>query len=211
MKINKSLSYRDIFASNIVKGYQLRTNQQVSSATCRTTLDFLTPLYFKGVCWSDWYLGSINKLTNYCQFDISNFMFWLLSCYKFLIFLMFFFHFRFFGLFYLFRRLSLYFLQDIGNCLQERGAEFGVTTKRRRRCGWLDVFLLQYTNMINGYTALCLTKLDILDTLPEIKLGIGYKLNGQLIEYFPSSAADLAAVEVTKTLCGLVWLESVLF
>lgn len=88
-------------------------------------------------------------------------------------------------------------MQDIGNGLQQRGAEFGVTTKRRRRCGWLDVVLLKYTNMINGYTALCLTKLDILDDLTEIKLGVGYKLRGQRIEYFPSSAADLAAVEVT--------------
>ncbi|XP_044263999.1 adenylosuccinate synthetase [Tribolium madens] len=84
----------------------------------------------------------------------------------------------------------------IGNCLQERGAEVGVTTKRKRRCGWLDVFLLQYTNIVNGYTALCLTKLDILDTLPEIKLGVGYKLKGKKIDYFPSSAAELAEVEV---------------
>lgn len=53
--------------------------------------------------------------------------------------------------------------------MQERGAEFGVTTKRKRRCGWLDVFLLQYTNKINGYTAFCVTKLDILDTLKEGK------------------------------------------
>ncbi|CAH1365313.1 unnamed protein product [Tenebrio molitor] len=87
-------------------------------------------------------------------------------------------------------------LDDIGDCLQERGAEFGVTTKRKRRCGWLDIFLLQYTNMVNGYTALCLTKLDILDTLPEIKLGVAYKLKGKRIEYFPSTASDLAEVEV---------------
>lgn len=50
--------------------------------------------------------------------------------------------------------------------------------------------------MVNGYTALCLTKLDILDTFPEIKLGVGYKLNGKKIDYFPSTACDLAAVEV---------------
>lgn len=50
--------------------------------------------------------------------------------------------------------------------------------------------------MVNGYTALCLTKLDILDTLAEINLGVGYKLRGKRIEYFPSSAADLAEVEV---------------
>lgn len=86
--------------------------------------------------------------------------------------------------------------QNIGDLMQSRGGEIGVTTKRKRRCGWLDVVLLQYTNMINGYTALCLTKLDILDTLPELKLAVGYILNGKKIEYFPSTAADLAAVEV---------------
>lgn len=88
------------------------------------------------------------------------------------------------------------FFQDIGDDLQERGHEVGVTTKRKRRCGWLDIFLLQYTKMVNGYTALCLTKLDILDTFPEIKLGVGYKLNGKKIDYFPSTASNLAAVEV---------------
>nr|CAH7746243.1 unnamed protein product [Callosobruchus chinensis] len=85
---------------------------------------------------------------------------------------------------------------DIGDLLQSRGAEIGVTTKRKRRCGWLDVFLLKYTNMINGYTALCVTKLDILDTLPEIKLAVGYSLRGKKIDYFPSIVSDLAAVEV---------------
>ncbi|XP_018562865.1 adenylosuccinate synthetase isoform X2 [Anoplophora glabripennis] len=85
---------------------------------------------------------------------------------------------------------------SIGEIMQSRGAEFGVTTKRKRRCGWLDIVLLQYTNMINGYTAICLTKLDILDTLVELKLATGYKLNGKKMDYFPSTASDLAAVEV---------------
>lgn len=80
--------------------------------------------------------------------------------------------------------------------MQKRGGEVGVTTKRKRRCGWLDVFLLKYTNMINGYTALCLTKLDILDTLDELKLAVGYSLNGKEIDYFPSTASDLQNVEV---------------
>lgn len=87
--------------------------------------------------------------------------------------------------------------QDIGKCLQERGAEIGVTTRRKRRCGWLDVFLLQYTNIVNGYTALCLTKLDILDIFADIKLAIAYKLNGKRIECFPSNVNDLAEVEVS--------------
>ncbi|GJQ76411.1 hypothetical protein Trydic_g2127 [Trypoxylus dichotomus] len=85
---------------------------------------------------------------------------------------------------------------EIGELLQTKGHEFGVTTKRKRRCGWLDFFLLQYTNMINGYTAICVTKLDILDTLKEIKLGVGYSVNGKKLESFPSSAAQLAKVEV---------------
>ena len=61
---------------------------------------------------------------------------------------------------------KFYFSQDIGKLLQSRGAEFGVTTGRPRRCGWLDVVLLRHTNMVNGYTAIALTKLDILDELP---------------------------------------------
>lgn len=85
---------------------------------------------------------------------------------------------------------------SVGELMQSRGAEFGVTTKRKRRCGWLDIVLLEYTNMINGYTAICLTKLDILDTLAELKLATGYRLNGKKIDYFPSTASDLAAVEV---------------
>lgn len=51
--------------------------------------------------------------------------------------------------------------------------------------------------MVNGYTAFCITKLDILDTLPEIKLGVAYRSNGKVIDYFPSSSAELAAVEVS--------------
>ncbi|KAF5275192.1 hypothetical protein FQR65_LT04224 [Abscondita terminalis] len=85
---------------------------------------------------------------------------------------------------------------DIGDQLQQRGHEIGVTTKRKRRCGWLDLALLKYTNMVNGYTSLCLTKLDILDTLPEIKIGIGYSLRGEKIDYFPSSVSDLSLVKV---------------
>lgn len=64
-------------------------------------------------------------------------------------------------------------MQAIGDMLQERGGEIGVTTKRKRRCGWLDIALLKYTSLVNGYTAICLTKLDILDTLPEIEVAVG--------------------------------------
>lgn len=64
-------------------------------------------------------------------------------------------------------------LNEVGELLQTRGAEIGVTTRRKRRCGWLDLPLLHYTGIVNGYTAICLTKLDILDTMAEIKVGVG--------------------------------------
>ncbi|KAM3960540.1 adenylosuccinate synthetase [Aphomia sociella] len=85
---------------------------------------------------------------------------------------------------------------ETGVLLQQRGHEVGVTTRRVRRCGWLDLVVLRYTALVNGYTSLCLTKLDILDTLKEIKIGVAYKLNGKKIEYFPSSMTELNNVEV---------------
>ncbi|OWR44749.1 adenylosuccinate synthetase [Danaus plexippus plexippus] len=85
---------------------------------------------------------------------------------------------------------------DTGSLLQSRGHEVGVTTRRVRRCGWLDLVVLKYTAAVNGYSSFCLTKLDILDTLKEIKVGVAYKLKGKKIEYFPSSMAELSNVEV---------------
>uniref|UniRef100_A0A182T1X5 Adenylosuccinate synthetase n=1 Tax=Anopheles maculatus TaxID=74869 RepID=A0A182T1X5_9DIPT len=96
---------------------------------------------------------------------------------------------------------------EIGSLLQKRGGEIGVTTQRIRRCGWLDLALLRYTSMVNGYTAICLTKLDILDTLKEIKVAVSYNLNGKKIDYFPGSITDLSQVEVNYiTMPG--WLQS---
>uniref|UniRef100_A0A182PS43 Adenylosuccinate synthetase n=1 Tax=Anopheles epiroticus TaxID=199890 RepID=A0A182PS43_9DIPT len=96
---------------------------------------------------------------------------------------------------------------EIGSLLQKRGGEVGVTTQRIRRCGWLDLPLLRYTSMVNGYTAICLTKLDILDTLKEIKVAVSYNLNGKKIDYFPGSITDLSQVEVNYvTVPG--WLQS---
>lgn len=98
-------------------------------------------------------------------------------------------------------------LHEIGSLLQTRGGEIGVTTKRKRRCGWLDLVLLKYTSGINGYTAICLTKLDILDTFKEIKVGIAYENDGKKLDHFPGSISDLAKVEVRYvTLSG--WQES---
>lgn len=85
---------------------------------------------------------------------------------------------------------------ETGELLQSRGHEVGVTTRRIRRCGWLDLVLVQYTAMVNGYTSICLTKLDILDTLKEIKIGVAYKLKGKKIDHFPSSLTELNNIEV---------------
>ncbi|XP_045600492.1 adenylosuccinate synthetase isozyme 1 A [Procambarus clarkii] len=86
---------------------------------------------------------------------------------------------------------------DTGKLLQSRGAEYGVTTGRPRRCGWLDVVLLAHSNMVNGYTAIALTKLDILDELREIKIGIGYiRRNGERIEHFPANMSELEDITV---------------
>ena len=83
-------------------------------------------------------------------------------------------------------------LNDIGNHLQEVGAEFGVTTGRRRRCGWLDLVVLRHSTLVNGYTKLNITKLDVLDDLPEIKVATAYKYKGVVQDNFP---ADLSKLE----------------
>ncbi|KAL1460956.1 hypothetical protein WDU94_012890 [Cyamophila willieti] len=87
-------------------------------------------------------------------------------------------------------------LNEIGDKLQSIGNEVGVTTKRKRRCGWLDIPLLKYTSMVNGYTKLCITKLDILDSFDEIKVGVAYKCDGKTLSYFPSNSSELAKIEV---------------
>ncbi|KAG7466326.1 hypothetical protein MATL_G00163760 [Megalops atlanticus] len=94
-------------------------------------------------------------------------------------------------------------LNAVGELLQTRGHEVGVTTGRKRRCGWLDLVILRYAHMLNGFTALALTKLDILDVLDEIKVGVAYKLNGKRIPYFPANMEVLQKVAVEyETLPG---------
>lgn len=92
---------------------------------------------------------------------------------------------------------------ETGDLLQSRGREFGVTTGRRRRCGWLDLVLVRYAHMVNGFSAIALTKLDILDTLPEIKVGVAYKIDGKPIPSFPANMDVLTRVSVDyETLPG---------
>ncbi|CCH61974.1 hypothetical protein TBLA_0G00240 [Henningerozyma blattae CBS 6284] len=83
-----------------------------------------------------------------------------------------------------------------GEKLQTIGAEVGVTTGRKRRCGWLDLVILKYSTLINGYTSLNITKLDVLDTFKEIPVGISYSINGKKLDLFPEDLLNLANVEV---------------
>ncbi|KAM3824998.1 adenylosuccinate synthetase isozyme 2-like isoform 1-T1 [Vipera latastei] len=85
---------------------------------------------------------------------------------------------------------------EIGETLQARGREFGVTTGRKRRCGWLDLVLVKYAHRINGFSALAVTKLDILDDFEEIKVGVEYHLDGEQIPYFPANQELLNKVTV---------------
>ncbi len=94
-------------------------------------------------------------------------------------------------------------LNEVGEKLQTIGAEYGVTTGRKRRCGWLDLVILKYSTLINGYTALNLTKLDVLDTFKEIQVAVGYKYKGKLLDSFPADLNVLGNVEVEyKTFPG---------
>ncbi|WP_418320524.1 adenylosuccinate synthase [Piscinibacter sakaiensis] len=81
----------------------------------------------------------------------------------------------------------------VGHHLSTVGQERGVVTGRPRRCGWLDAALLKRSMIINGVSGLCITKLDVLDGLDEIKVCIGYELNGQRIDILPLDADDIIA------------------
>ena len=87
-------------------------------------------------------------------------------------------------------------LQDeIGERIGDRGREFGATTGRRRRCGWLDIAALKRAQQLNALSGLCVTKLDVLDGLPTLKLCVAYRRRGQLIELPPAGAEALAECE----------------
>ena len=79
-----------------------------------------------------------------------------------------------------------------GNHMAMIGHEFGTTTGRPRRTGWLDMVSLRDSHRINGYTGIVLTKLDVLGGLDELKICTGYDLDGQIIDYMPTSSHDLA-------------------
>ena len=96
---------------------------------------------------------------------------------------------------------------SIGHHLSTVGQERGTVTGRARRCGWLDAALLKRSIIINGVSGLCITKLDVLDRLAEIKVCVGYQLRGRRIDILPLDADDIVACEpVYDTLPG--WSES---
>jgi adenylosuccinate synthase len=88
----------------------------------------------------------------------------------------------------------------IGSYMQERGAEFGATTGRRRRCGWLDLVVVKDSARLNGLTSISVTKLDVLTGLETLKIGVAYELEGKKIESRPASINQLA-------LCKPVFIE----
>ena len=95
----------------------------------------------------------------------------------------------------------------IGKHMSTKGAEFGATTGRARRCGWFDGAALKRSIQINGISGLCLTKLDVLDGLEEMKICTGYKIDGSFTDILPVGADDLERCEpVYESMPG--WTES---
>jgi adenylosuccinate synthase len=95
----------------------------------------------------------------------------------------------------------------VGHHLSTVGQERGTVTGRARRCGWLDAAALKRSMLINGISGLCITKLDVLDGLTELRMGVGYKLRGELIDILPLDADDIALCEpVYESFPG--WSES---
>ena len=92
---------------------------------------------------------------------------------------------------------------EIGQLIRERGHEYGVSTGRPRRCGWFDAFATRYAADINGFDTVALTKLDILDTLDEIKVCTSYRRGGVTCDSFPAVSQELREVKpVYETLPG---------
>ncbi len=96
---------------------------------------------------------------------------------------------------------------EIGELLGERGHEFGTVTGRKRRCGWFDAVLVRQVAKVSGIDGIALTKLDVLDGFDEIKICVGYKLDGERLDRLPAEPARQARVEpVYETFEG--WTES---
>jgi adenylosuccinate synthase len=95
----------------------------------------------------------------------------------------------------------------LGDTLGERGREFGTNTGRKRRCGWFDAVMVRQAIKFGGIDGIALTKLDVLDGFAELKVCVGYRLDGQAVDYLPAATALQARVEpVYETMEG--WSES---
>jgi adenylosuccinate synthase len=95
---------------------------------------------------------------------------------------------------------------EIGDRLRETGKEFGAVTGRPRRCGWYDAVAVRYAARVNGLDALALTKLDVLDGMPELQICTAYRCAGATLTEFPGEIAQLAACEpVYESIAG--WTE----
>ncbi len=91
----------------------------------------------------------------------------------------------------------------LGEALVDIGREYGTVTGRRRRTGWLDTVMLRHATRLNSLTEIALTKLDVLDTFDEVKVCVGYRINGEIIKNYPDTVERLAQVEpVWETLPG---------
>lgn len=84
--------------------------------------------------------------------------------------------------------------EDIANLIRQRGNEYGSVTKRPRRCGWFDAVATRYAAELNGFDSVALTKLDVLDALEEIKVCIGYEINGKRVDTFPAVSSELRLI-----------------
>ncbi|HEY9801933.1 MAG TPA: adenylosuccinate synthase [Leptolyngbyaceae cyanobacterium] len=92
---------------------------------------------------------------------------------------------------------------ELGELLCDRGAEFGTTTGRKRRCGWFDAVIGRYAVRINGMDCMAITKLDVLDELEEIQVCVAYEIDGDRCDHFPTSARQFARCRpIYKTLPG---------
>ena len=97
-------------------------------------------------------------------------------------------------------------VDELGGRLRELGGEFGATTGRPRRCGWFDAAVVRYSARVNGLTHLAVTKLDVLDTLSEIKLCTGYVIDGEAVVGLPAEVALLDRIKpVYETIPG--WMQ----
>ncbi|MCI9311965.1 MAG: adenylosuccinate synthase [Erysipelotrichaceae bacterium] len=97
---------------------------------------------------------------------------------------------------------------EIGTYIREQGNEYGATTGRPRRCGWLDLNVVKHACILNGLTDLVITKIDVLSGLKELQVCVGYKVNGAVLDYIPSAVSDVEAAQpIYRTFAG--WDEDI--